>query len=340
MRSGISCFLFAAFVATSPLLAEEEIPRIASSATPASLELSTTPATIMSTPSESSVDIEVEDEPVAIVAGQEAPPFPIPQTAPVPAESAPAPAFRPPSYPKIVLMDAGYVLTSPFHWSGRQWMLFSAYAGSLAALSRADQNLSDAARSRGTTFGFVGDTLEGLGDGRSFILLGGFYLAGAIGHNTKAKQVCLDGLAASLIAAGIITPVLTTAVGRERPTDEHGAYSFHPFGGRSFPSGHVTQVFAVVSVIATSYDQLWVKALAYTAGAFGAWARVQRGKHFPTDVVAGAIIGTAVGRSVVHLNRKIRAGELEKATAPEGPRLTLMPLVEDGAYGLRGSLTF
>ncbi|MEO6324732.1 MAG: phosphatase PAP2 family protein [Thermoanaerobaculia bacterium] len=261
---------------------------------------------------------------------------PGPQSAAEPAPQTP----RPPSYPKLVLLDLGYVLTSPFHWSGRQWLLFSGYVGSLAALSRADLNLSDAARERGTTFGFVGDTLEGLGDGRSFILLGGFYLAGAIGHDSKAKNVCLDGLAASLIASGLITPVLTTVVGRERPTEEHGAYSFKPFGGRSFPSGHVTQVFAVVSVIATSYDQLWVKAVAYTAGAFGAYARLQRGKHFPTDIVAGAIIGTAVGRSVVHLNRKIRSGEFEKATAPEGARLTLLPLVDDGAYGIRGTLAF
>jgi len=70
----------------------------------------------------------------------------------------------------------------------------------------------------------------------------------------------------------------------------------------------VTQVFAVISVIATSYEDPWVSVVAYGAGAVGAWARLERGKHFPTDIVAGAIIGTAVGRSVVHLNRKIRSG--------------------------------
>lgn len=252
----------------------------------------------------------------------------------------PQPPFHPPSYPKIVLMDVNYVLTSPLHWSGNDWLLFSGSVASLAALSRADLNLSDSARKGGTTFGFVGDTLEGLGDGRSFVLLGGFYLAGLIGKDSKAKNVCLDGLAASLIASGILTPVFSTVVGRDRPTAENGAYSFHPFNGRSFPSGHVTQVFAVVSVIATSYDQLWVKAVAYTAGAFGAWARLERGKHFPTDIVAGAIIGTVVGRSVVHLNRKLRSGEVEKPLESRGARLTLLPLVEDGAYGVRGTITF
>ena len=198
--------------------------------------------------------------------------------------------------------------------------------------------MSDAARERGPTLGFVGDTLEGLGDGRAFVLLGGFYLAGAIGHDSKAKNVCFDGLSASLIASGIITPVLSTLVGRERPTANQGAYDFHPFGGRSFPSGHSTQAFAIASVIATSYDQLWVKATAYGAATVASYVRVRRGKHFPTDVVVGAVIGTVVGRSVVHFNRRLRSGEKEPERA--GARLAVLPLLGGGTYGVSASLEF
>ncbi len=248
------------------------------------------------------------------------------------------PASRPPSFLKMALLDTGHVLTSPVRWGGREWLLFSGAAAALATLSVADEPLSDAAREHGPTFGSFGEVIGELGGGGSLVLLGGFYLAGAIGKDSKAKNVCLDGLVASLIADGMITPVVGTLVGRDRPTEERGAYSFHPFDGRAFPSGHATQAFAVASVIATSYDQVWVKATAYTAASMVAYARLQRGKHFLTDVVAGAAIGTLVGRSVVRFNRRLRSGEREPERT--AARLTVVPMVSAGAYGVSATLGF
>ncbi|MHB8799600.1 MAG: phosphatase PAP2 family protein [Thermoanaerobaculia bacterium] len=256
-------------------------------------------------------------------------------------ESAPPegpPANRPPSFPKMVLLDTGHVLTSPVRWGGRDWLVFSGATAGLAALSVADEPLSDAVREKGPSFGFVGEVVGELGGGGSIVLLGGFYLAGAIGKNTKAKNVCLDGLVASLIADGMVTPLVSTLVGRDRPTEERGAFSFHPFEGRSFPSGHATQAFAVASVIATSYDQLWVKATAYGAATLTAYGRLRRGKHFLTDVVAGAAIGTLVGRSVVRFNRKLRSGEREPERT--AARLTVVPVVSTGTYGVSATLEF
>jgi len=256
-------------------------------------------------------------------------------------EEAPAeapPPYRPPGFPKMVLLDAGHVLSAPYHWTGREWSVFAASTAALATMSLADESLSDAARDRGPTFGAAGDAFNEFGSAGSFLALGGFYLAGAIGKDSKAKNVCLDGLAASLIATGMITPVISTLVGRERPTEEQGAYSFHPFEGRSFPSSHTTQAFAVASVIATSYDQFWVKAAAYGVASMTAWERVRRGKHFPTDVVAGAAIGTLVGHSVVRFNRKLRSGEKEPEAT--GTRLTLLPVVGAGTYGVSATLDF
>jgi hypothetical protein len=244
----------------------------------------------------------------------------------------------PPAFGKLVLLDAGHVLSSPVRWRGREWLVLSASAAALATMSLADESLSDAARDRGPAFGSVGDALNEFGSAGSLAVLGGFYLAGAIGKDSKAKDVCVDGVAASLIATGMITPVLSTVIGRERPTEENGAYSFKPFDGRSFPSGHATQAFAVASVIATSYDQLWVKATVYGAASLTAWGRVRRGKHFPTDVVAGAAIGTLVGRSVVHFNRKLRSGEKEPEIT--GARLTVLPLVSGGTWGVSATLDF
>lgn len=246
-----------------------------------------------------------------------------------------------PSYPKMVLLDVRYVAKAPFRWGSRQWLLFGGWTAAVLGLSLMDERWSGDARASGLDLGFVGSTFEGMGDIRSFGYLGAFWIVGAITKDEKARNVFYDGLSASITSAGIITPIFATLVGRSRPTTEEGAWTFRPFGGRSFPSGHVTQMFAVASVVATSYDSFWVKAAAYGGATVGAWIRVQRGKHFPSDVLAGAIIGTAVGRSVVHYNRELRT-KGEAAIDAEPPRLSLVPVVMpgEGTYGFSARLTF
>jgi membrane-associated phospholipid phosphatase len=46
--------------------------------------------------------------------------------------------------------------------------------------------------------------------------------------------------------------------------------------------------------------------------------------HWASDVVAGALIGTTVGRAVVHLNRRLRARL----------NVSVTPLLSPGAQGL------
>jgi len=143
----------------------------------------------------------------------------------------------------------------------------------------------------------------------------------------------VDGLAASLLASGIITPALKFTIGRARPDAEQGAHSFSPFqGSASLPSGHATQAFAVASVIAGHYRSWWVWTVAYgTAGLVG-FSRVYHDVHWTSDVLAGAFIGTAVGWSVVKLNR----GEAPR----EGtPRISVAPVVGRRAYGLTVRVT-
>jgi hypothetical protein len=64
------------------------------------------------------------------------------------------------------------------------------------------------------------------------------------------------------------------------------------------------------------------------------FARVERHNHFPTDVGAGAIIGTFVGTTVVHFNQRHRAERAGRT------HLSWAPLFQGGAVGLQGSLSF
>ena len=135
----------------------------------------------------------------------------------------------------------------------------------------------------------------------------------------------MDGIAASIIAGGLITPGLKIAFGRERPSTSTSTYRFKPFStNASFPSGHATEAFAVATAIAENYPALWVKCLAYgTAGLVG-YARVEQNAHFASDVVAGSLIGWSVARGVVHRN-----------DGPADPRkLTWTPYATPTGFGV------
>ncbi|MDP9122984.1 MAG: phosphatase PAP2 family protein, partial [Acidobacteriota bacterium] len=198
--------------------------------------------------------------------------------------------------------------TSPSRWRQPEWTVFAAEAAAVGIGALADNGLRDDVRDlRSSAADHITRTFEPLGSYGAFGVLGVFYLDGLVFRDARARNVAVDGLVASGIAAGVITPALKFVVGRSRPRDNLGTHHFSPGSGRaSFPSGHATEAFAVAGVIADSYDAGWVKALSYGTAALVGFARIRHDAHFTTDVVAGALIGAHVGHTVAHHNRNLR----------------------------------
>lgn len=219
--------------------------------------------------------------------------------------------------------DAQYVAGSPFRWDRSAWMKAGVAAAVVGGTMLLDETARDAvsATSSAGTNSFA-DAIEPFGAEYSWGVLGAFYLSGRYLRNDRAAAVARDGLTTSLIAAGAITPLLKVAVGRSRPSQTEG--TFVSEGGRSFPSGHTTQAFALASVIASHYRSPWVKAAAYgLAGAVG-WARMENNAHYASDVVAGALIGTLVGKTVVKLHGSDRvAFKASPSLDPNAPGVAL-----------------
>jgi membrane-associated phospholipid phosphatase len=84
-------------------------------------------------------------------------------------------------------------------------------------------------------------------------------------------------------------------VGRARPGEELGPWSQVGSNGRrsdaSFPSGHSAIAFAAVTPFAQEYDAPWL----YGVAALGAAGRVANRQHWVSDVVAGSVVGYAMG---------------------------------------------
>ena len=104
----------------------------------------------------------------------------------------------------------------------------------------------------------------------------------------------------ALIEAEIITAVVTGAmklsVGRERPDNSGSRFS------SSFPSGHVSGSFALASVFDSMYGHK-VGIPLYAFASFVGLSRISDNKHFLSDVIFGAALGTAVGRGVSSIHK-------------------------------------
>lgn len=233
----------------------------------------------------------------------------------------------PPSYPEMVVDDVKHVLTAPARWNDQDWRNVGWSA--LAVVGTAvvvDRPLRDEMRRHAPNNNKFMTQVERFGAQYAVGVVGAFYVAGKLGDNDNAVQVAEDALSASLIASGIISPAIKLAAGRSRPRANAGTYNFKPFtnANASFPSGHTTEAFALASVIANHYEDTWVTCASYSVAGLVGVARTYHDAHFASDVVAGAMIGTLVGKSVVSYNRQLRAG-----------KVALLPDVTPGMRGLR-----
>jgi undecaprenyl-diphosphatase len=70
----------------------------------------------------------------------------------------------------------------------------------------------------------------------------------------------------------------------------------------SFPSRHATDMFAVMVLFGARHPGYSPAFLA--AALVIAWSRVYAGAHYPLDVLAGAILGSALAASVVILDKR------------------------------------
>jgi membrane-associated phospholipid phosphatase len=137
----------------------------------------------------------------------------------------------------------------------------------------------------------------------AFVLLGFLALTK---HHLSKFQVTMFLCSLSLVVADAVTDRLKFIFGRTWPETwmgsnpsliNDGVYGFNPFHGgfgfASFPSGHVTVICAVMSVLWIHYPRFWLFYVlciaAVVVGAIGA------NYHFLSDAIAGGFIGASTG---------------------------------------------
>jgi undecaprenyl-diphosphatase len=129
--------------------------------------------------------------------------------------------------------------------------------------------------------------------------------AGARAGNERLAEASSLGLEA-LATTGLWNEALKHLAARARPPGgslgSFCNYGSPPPGQEigSFPSGHAQIAFTVAAVYAGVYrDRLWVAWVAYGAASMISLARVTLGRHFPSDVIVGGMLGASIGRFTV-----------------------------------------
>jgi membrane-associated phospholipid phosphatase len=188
------------------------------------------------------------------------------------------------------LNDQKDIWKSPFHISGGDVKWLAPLGAGTGALFLFDHRISNSLKPD-TSLRTPSNIISDFGLVVPYAVPGTMWFLGSVKHDSHAAEAGRLGTEAALDSE-VVMQVLKFATNRTRPNlaDNH-----------SFPSGHVMSAFALAAVMSNEYhDKPLVVFGSYGFATAVSFARIGGLNHFPSDVLAGAVIGELIGRYVVH----------------------------------------
>ena len=151
-----------------------------------------------------------------------------------------------------------------------------------------------------------------------FFILAIYFIIGL-----KKRVMVIFAVLAGFIARIIVKPLIVLLLARERPYESLENVSLLlPVSINdsleSFPSGHAIFFFAISTVIYNFDKKLGI--IFFTASILMGIARIFVGVHFPSDILAGAILGILIGIFINSVYKK-REDKIEEILAKAAAKI-------------------
>jgi len=214
----------------------------------------------------------------------------------------------------IVPSDTQHVRKTLFTW--RDAALAGGFTALTIAMFPVDKHIAGQLQDPGTQanrfFDKSATGVELITSPGAFIIGGGMYAIGRWGGHPNLEDVGWHGTEAVLLSSAV-TSLLKGTLGRARPfvVNDTNPHDFKFGGGftssdrQSFPSGHTTTAFAAAAAVTSEMRRLhpetvwYVAPVLYGGATLVGLSRMYHNKHWASDVVLGAAIGTFGGLKVV-----------------------------------------
>lgn len=224
--------------------------------------------------------------------------------------------------------------TAPARFDTTDWLVTAGVIGATGFFLTLDEEIQSFWQDNitGSTSKDVFDVLNVFGDTKYVVggAIGLYAVAEALDQSgaMNARRAKATGLltAQSVLIAQGITGSIKWLGGRDRPNETDDRFDFKGPGNgdnKAFPSGHATVAFALATTVAEVYgpEYGWVPWIVYPLATGTALSRIDRNKHWASDVFVGAVIGYAVAKTVTHYNpflvkHEISLRELESVDGP------------------------
>ena len=157
-------------------------------------------------------------------------------------------------------------------------------------LARVDRDIFNAIYDtppRREPIGVAMENITYLGDART--MMGLSIILMAYGDNSHRETGRL--MSSAFIGTGAIIFGMKEIVRRKRPLDNR-------LGNPAFPSGHTAYAFAAATVLSDRYPKLRIPF--YIGASLVGLSRIYLGRHYTSDVIGGAAVGTITGSVILH----------------------------------------
>ncbi len=127
----------------------------------------------------------------------------------------------------------------------------------------------------------------------------------AVGYLNKDIDLKRKGIyiGETFLVNAFVTTALKYSVNRARPYVTYPEIDKQTSGGSgSFPSGHTSDAFATATSLSIAFPKWYVIAPSFIWASAVGYSRMDLGVHYPTDVFAGAIIGSGSAYFCYKLN--------------------------------------